>query len=180
MKCPSWKTTRKLAWQPFSRWGMSWAWHLWLLLHQQITSQGAWRNTPRCEPVHWHASVNQVRSSFSARVLESQNVKLEASLILSINKAKTQPQKDAVSCWRLKLIKYHWTQGFPGGTSCKEPACQCRRCERRGIDPWVGKIPWRRAWQHTPVFLSGEAQGQKNLVDYSLWGRKKSNTTKTT
>ena len=37
--------------------------------------------------------------------------------------------------------------GFPGGTSGKEPACQCRRRKRCGLDPWVGKIPWRRAWQ---------------------------------
>ena len=43
--------------------------------------------------------------------------------------------------------------GFPGGTSGKEPACQCRRHKRPGFDPWVRKIPWRRAWQPTPVFL---------------------------
>ena len=47
--------------------------------------------------------------------------------------------------------------GFPGGASGKEPACQCRRHKRCGFDPWVGKIPWRRAWQPTPVFLSGES-----------------------
>ena len=47
--------------------------------------------------------------------------------------------------------------GFPGGASGKEPACQCRRCKRRGFDPWVGRIPWRRAWQPTPVFLPGES-----------------------
>ena len=33
--------------------------------------------------------------------------------------------------------------------------------------PWVGKIPWRRAWQATPVFLPGESHGQKNLAGYS-------------
>ena len=44
--------------------------------------------------------------------------------------------------------------GFPGGTSGEEPASQCRR---RGSDPWVRKIPWRRAWQPTPVFLPGES-----------------------
>ena len=42
--------------------------------------------------------------------------------------------------------------------SDKEPACQCRRC---GFDLWVGKIPWRRAWQPTPVFLPGESHGQE-------------------
>ena len=38
-----------------------------------------------------------------------------------------------------------------------------------GFDPWVGKIPWRRAWQPTPVFLSGEFHGQRSLASYSLW-----------
>jgi len=45
---------------------------------------------------------------------------------------------------------------FPGGTSGKEPTCQCRRYKRLGFYPWVGKLPWRRAWQPTPVFLPGE------------------------
>ena len=60
---------------------------------------------------------------------------------------------------------------FPGGPS-KEPACQCRRRERRGFDPWVGKIPWRREWQPTPVFLPGESHGQRRLAGYSPWGLK--------
>ena len=59
--------------------------------------------------------------------------------------------------------------GFPGGASGKEPACQCRRHERCRFDPWVGKIPWRRAWQPSPVFLPGESHGQRILVGYSPW-----------
>ena len=43
----------------------------------------------------------------------------------------------------------------------KEPIYQCRRHERRGFNPWVRKIPWRRAWQPTPVFLPGESHGQR-------------------
>ena len=39
---------------------------------------------------------------------------------------------------------------FPGGAGGNEPICQCRRHKRQGLDPWVGKIPWRRAWQPTP------------------------------
>ena len=46
--------------------------------------------------------------------------------------------------------------GFPGGASGKEPASQCRRRQRPGFNPWVRKIPWRRAWQPTLVFLPGE------------------------
>ena len=49
----------------------------------------------------------------------------------------------------------HNPQGFPGGVVGKEPACQCRRCKRHGFNPWFGKIPWRRNWQPTPVFLPG-------------------------
>ena len=40
------------------------------------------------------------------------------------------------------------------------------------FDPWVGKIPWRRAWQPTPVFLPGESRGQRTLAGYSPWGRR--------
>ena len=46
---------------------------------------------------------------------------------------------------------------FPGGASGKEPACQCKSHRSCGFDPWVGKIPWSRKWQPTPVFLPGES-----------------------
>ena len=67
--------------------------------------------------------------------------------------------------------------GFPGGTSRKEPTCQCRRHQRLRFNPWVRKIPWRRAWQLTPVFLPGESHGQRSLEGYSPQGRKESDTT---
>jgi len=57
--------------------------------------------------------------------------------------------------------------GFPGGASGKEPACQYRKPRRLGFNAWVGKIPWRRAWQHTQVFLPGESHEQKSLAGYS-------------
>jgi len=44
------------------------------------------------------------------------------------------------------------------------------------FDPWVGKIPWRRKWQHTPIFLPGESHGQRSLVGYSPWGSKELDT----
>ena len=46
----------------------------------------------------------------------------------------------------------------------KEPAYQFRRYKRCGFDPWVRKIPWRRAWQPPPVLLPGESRGQRSLV----------------
>ena len=55
-----------------------------------------------------------------------------------------------------------------------ESACQCRR---QRFDPWIGKIPWKRKWQPTPVFLPGEVVGQRSLVDYRPWGHKESDMT---
>ena len=63
--------------------------------------------------------------------------------------------------------------GFPGGSvaqlvknllAVQETACQCRT---PGFDPWVGKIPWRREWQPTPVSFPGEFHGQRSLAGYS-------------
>ena len=45
------------------------------------------------------------------------------------------------------------------------------------FNPWVGKIPWRRKWQLTLVFLLGKSHGQKSLLDYSPWGFKESDRT---
>ena len=61
--------------------------------------------------------------------------------------------------------------GFPGGASGKELACQCRRPERHGFNPWFRRSPWRRAWHPTAVFfLPGESHGQRSLGGYNPWG----------
>ena len=62
----------------------------------------------------------------------------------------------------------------------KESACQCRRLKRRGFNPCVKKIPWRRKWQPTAVFLPGECHGQKSLAGYSPWSHKELATTEHT
>ena len=64
-----------------------------------------------------------------------------------------------------------------GGIGGKEPACQCRKYKRPRFNPWGGKIPWRRAWYPTPVFLPGESHGQGSLVGYGPWGHNESDTT---
>ena len=69
------------------------------------------------------------------------------------------------------------TLGLPGSTSGKEPTCQCRRYKRCRSDLWVERTPWRKKWQPTPVFLPGEAHGQRSLVGYSPWGWKDSDMT---
>ena len=61
----------------------------------------------------------------------------------------------------------------------KKPTCQCRRHKRHRFDPWVGKIPWRRAWPPTPVLL-GESHGQMSPVGYRPQGHKELDTTEVT
>ena len=55
---------------------------------------------------------------------------------------------------------------FCGGSVVKNPPA-------KQFDPWVGKIPWRRKWTPTPVFLPGKSHGQRSLVGYSPWGHKR-------
>ena len=81
------------------------------------------------------------------------------------------PLSDA--SWRFSVSLYI-DQGLPMWRSHNEPTCQCRR---HGFDPWVGKIPWRRKWQPTPIFLPGRSHRLRSLAGYSLWGRKESDTT---
>ena len=67
-------------------------------------------------------------------------------------------------CWQVYTL-----QGFPGGSEVKASACN--------VEDWVRKIPWRRKWQPTPVFLPGGSHGQRSLVGYSPRGRKELDTT---
>ena len=53
----------------------------------------------------------------------------------------------------------------------------CLQCRRPGFNPSVGKIPWRRKWQPTPVSLPGKSHGWRRLMGYSPWGLNESDTT---
>ena len=66
--------------------------------------------------------------------------------------------------------------GLPCWLSGKESTCQCRRHKRRGFDPWIGKIPWRRKWQLTPLFQPGKSHAQRSREGYSPRGHKQSDT----
>ena len=57
---------------------------------------------------------------------------------------------------------------------------QCRIHERHRFNPWVRKIPWRKAQQPTPVFLPGESHGQRSLAGYSPWVHRESYMTEAT
>ena len=83
------------------------------------------------------------------------------------------------SLTQLRDFHFHHTNvlGLPWWLSGKESACQGRRRRTEGFNPWVGKIPWRRKWQPTPVFLPRVSHGQRSLAGYSSWSCKKLDTT---
>ena len=63
---------------------------------------------------------------------------------------------------------------LPAGSNSRQSACNMGDSR---FNPWVGKIPWRRDWQLTPVFLPGEFHGQRSLAGYSPWCHKESDMT---
>ena len=58
--------------------------------------------------------------------------------------------------------------------------CQIRRHKRHGFNPWVGKIPWRRAWPPIVEFLPGESHGQRSMARTSSQGLKELDTIEAT
>ena len=70
-------------------------------------------------------------------------------------------------------------RGFLGGSVVKNSSA-VQEPEETQVRSWVGKIPWRRAWQPTPVFLPGESLGQRSPEGYSPWGHKESDMTEVT
>ena len=62
----------------------------------------------------------------------------------------------------------------------KNPPANAGDLKRCGFNVWVGKIPWRRKWQPTPVFLPGKSHGQRSLAGCSPWGPAESDTTRVT
>ena len=98
-------------------------------------------------------------------------------LQLSVCSKRTWPttNKCLLNEWMIKKKKESINRlGLPWWLSSKEYACSagemCRRC---GFNSWVVKIPWRRKWQPTPVFLPGKSHGQRSLVGYSPWDCKR-------
>ena len=74
----------------------------------------------------------------------------------------------------------HFPVGFPGGSVGKESACNAGDTGDASLILGSGRFPWRKKWQPTPVYLPGESHGQRSLVGYSPWGRKKLDTTEAT
>ena len=95
--------------------------------------------------------------------------------------AKAEDLRDLGSI--LELIKILWRRDRLLTPVCLGVAQRVKnrlQCGRPGFDPLVGKIPWRRPWQLTPVFLPRESHRQRSLEGYSPWGLKESDMTEAT
>ena len=95
---------------------------------------------------------------------------------LSNGESRRQPSQCCIHhCWPGKLVQKHSSSSSLVAQMVRNPPA----LRRPGFNPWVGKIPWRRKWQHTPtpVFLPGEFHGQTSLAGYSPWSHKESDTT---
>ena len=71
--------------------------------------------------------------------------------------------------------------GYPLQYSCASLVAQMVKnppaVQETWVQSWIGKIPWRKTWQPTLVFLPGESHGQRSLAGYSPWGHKESEMT---
>ena len=114
-----------------------------------------------CDPMDCILLGSSIHGIFQARILEW--------VAISFSRGSSWPRDPTqVSC----IVGRSFTIWATREVSGQEPTCKCMRCVRGGFHPWVGRIPWRRAWQPNPVFLLGESHGQRSLVGYSPWGHR--------
>ena len=136
----------------------------------------------RTSSSHWQACLETscpINHFYSLHLIQRSEQKVTKSCTQGVHVFQWEEKLWLSASWRWTQQNTHChfvfkcafcTEGFPGGTNDKEPACQCRRHKRCGFDPWVrnipwrhGKIPWRRAWRPTLVFLPGESPWTEEL-----------------
>ena len=104
---------------------------------------------------HWHPKINMCKTK----------------LIFFSPHSSSFQKTDLTSFMDLILTS---STGLPLWIKWKRACLQWRRPR---FDPWIRKVPWRKEWTLTPVFLPGEFHGHRSLVGYSPWGCKESDTT---
>ena len=138
--------------------------------------------TPSCKTACCHENTRKYIIFQKSQLSNTDD--LVSSLHQLLKSLQTFVSGSSVSLAYLTLVQFLlWllrTIGLPRWHSGKESACQWKRHKRCGFDPWVGKIPWSRKWQLTPVFLPGKFNGQWSLEGYSLWSHKELDRTEHT
>ena len=113
--------------------------------------------------VNWTLTLNEGRTMYLSKGLGNKSAKF--SIVI-----------EKLSKWNINQL---WgIQGFPGSSDGKVSPCNAGDLGSTPDSyPWVRKIPWRRKWQPTPVFLPGEFPGQRRLAGYIQWDHKKLDAT---
>ena len=83
------------------------------------------------------------------------------------------PRSGIAGSYGNSILSYYWCH-FNRVSSVAQWERICQQCRRCQFHLWVGKIPWRRKWQPTPIFLPGKSHGQRSLAGYSPWDCKES------
>ena len=151
--------------------------HSWLI--KLYLHEVKWNEVPQscptlCDPVNWSPPGSSVLGILQARILEwVGHFLLQGNFPTQGSNPGLLHCRQTLNLWATR--EHVWNVSiytlvfliFPGGVSGKEPTCQCRRHKKCGFNPWVRKISWRRAWQHTPVYLPGKFHGQRSLASCS-------------
>ena len=131
-----------------------------------------WRDTRTLSIFHVstqeEGSHQQARKRALTRSKNGEHLGFKLSSLLYRKKHLLLPLNLWDICYSSQNLGHPWWHNF------KQSNCQWRVC---WFDPWVGRIPWKRKWQPTPVFLSGKSHGQRSLEGYSTWGQKESDMT---
>ena len=135
---------------------------VWLLTHVVTAPWLLWeisKGLPKSLCIHWE----QIRVSVVSLPYQ---LWLSGFLVLFCFLVFSHSNKNVVVSHCLNLQFSKNIRELPLWLSGKKATCQCRR---HRSNPWVGKIPWRKKWQHTPVFLTGESHEQRSLTGYRPW-----------
>ena len=119
-------------------------------------------NTSRALRVQW---IHKSSCAWPSYMVKPQYASLPPFYLEDKYQKQGKPSILSVAIVFSRLLMCHAV--FPGGAAGKETTFQHRSCRRPRFDSWVRKIPWRRAWQPTPVFLHGKSHGQRSLAGCS-------------
>ena len=142
----------------------------------------SWRGSPTCRgksdvgsnpPSGWCAKTGSEGDSRTPKPNQpsSQSVSRGHTVCLGPG---SSPRFGETAHWVRVPRTTEWTEGNPWGPDGEESSHQGRRCR---LNPWVGKIPWGRAWQPTQYSCLENPHGQRSLAGYRPQGRKESNMT---
>ena len=99
--------------------------------------------------------------------------------ILHYSRSQSSHLQDGVAslhpvalAWNQNDVLYFIKVASQVALEVKNPSANAEDIRDVGLIPGLGRFPWRRAWQPTPVFLPGESHGQRSLVGYSSWAHR--------